>query len=175
MAILKATMRQQVAEAIARDNPTDRPLVTVHGITGPSPYLMSGLGLLGQLFIDYYFVTITEQAVVFHRASRASNRPKELAFVVGRAEAAALVSDGRRGTLWSSFRFRFPGREKPTRINVGRQWRAELDQFMPLILGGPMATPPPPAPGPYPPGHPGGQQMPHQAGPYPPGGHGYSR
>ncbi|MDT0320126.1 hypothetical protein [Streptomyces millisiae] len=169
MAILKATMRQQVAEAIARVNPADRPLVTVHGVTGPSPYLMSGLGLIGQLFIDYYFVTITERAVVFHRASRASNRPKELAFVVDRAEAARRVSDGQRGSLWSSFRFHLPGKEKPTRINVGRQWRAELDQFMPLLLGGPMTAPPPapPAAGPYPPGPypaapPGGQP-----GPYP--------
>jgi hypothetical protein len=133
MAIRKDTMRQQVAQAIAAVNPGDRPLVTMHGITGPSPYLMSLIGLIGQFFVKYYFITLTEQALVFHRADRFSNRPGELLLAVPRAQVPALVSNAARGSLWSYFHFQFPGEPKPTRINVGRQWRAELDQFMPLI------------------------------------------
>jgi hypothetical protein len=133
MAIRKDTMRQQVAQAIAEVNPSDRPIVTVQGITGPSPYLIGLLGLLGQLIVKYYFITITEQAVVFHKANRFSNRPRELALALPRAQVAPLVSNAERGTLWSYFHFQFPDQSKPTRINVGRQWRNELDQFMPII------------------------------------------
>jgi hypothetical protein len=134
MAIRKGTMQEQVALAIAQINPGDRPIVTIHGITGPNPILLSGLfGVISQFFVKYYFITITEQAVVFHAANRFSNQPKELVLAVPRPQAPTLVSNAKRGNLWSYFHFQFPGEEKPTRINVARQWRAELDQFMPVI------------------------------------------
>lgn len=82
MAIKKATIQQQVAEAIARINPADRPIVTIQAIAGPSVWLMSMLGLIGQMFLTYYFVTVTEQAVVLHKASRMSNRPQEIVFAI---------------------------------------------------------------------------------------------
>jgi len=135
MAIRKSTMQEQVAEAIAAIEPSDRPVVTFHTVTGPSPWLMSQLGLIGQLFVKYYFVTLTERVVVVHHASRMSNRPKELAFVIPLEQARGLVTQVDRGTLWSSLRFQFPGEEKPTRLNIGRYWRAELDQFVPALTG----------------------------------------
>jgi hypothetical protein len=138
MAIRKATMREQVAQAIAQTNPGDRPLVTLHSVTGSSPYLINSLGLVGQLFVKYYFITVTEQAVVFHAAGRVGQKPKDLVAAIPRAQAQGLVSDVRLNTVWSSFRFRFPDQEKPTRINVFRQWRAELEQLIPAITGVPM-------------------------------------
>ena len=48
MAIKKATIQQQVAAAIAQANPADRPIVTIQAIAGPSVWLMSMLGLIGQ-------------------------------------------------------------------------------------------------------------------------------
>ncbi|MEV4557461.1 hypothetical protein AB0K51_10745 [Kitasatospora sp. NPDC049285] len=136
MAILKSTMQEQVAAAIAAIEPNDRPVVTFHTITGPSPWLMNELGLIGQLFVKYYFVTLTERVVVVHRAARMSNRPKELVHVIPIEQARTLVSDVRRNTIWSSLRFQFPGEQKPTRLNIGRYWRNELDVFVPALTGG---------------------------------------
>jgi hypothetical protein len=93
---------------------------------------------VGQLFVKYYFITVTEQAVVFHAAGRVGQKPKDLVAAIPRAQAQGLVSDVRLNTVWSSFRFRFPDQEKPTRINVFRQWRAELEQLIPAITGVPM-------------------------------------
>ncbi|GGO97564.1 hypothetical protein [Wenjunlia tyrosinilytica] len=135
MAIRKSTMQEQVGQAIAEIAPGDRPIVTLHSITGPSPWLMNGLGVIGQLFVKYYFITVTEQAVVFHKASRVSNRPKELLFAIPRTQAQTLISDIKRNTLWSSFRFHIPGEEKPTRINIARYWRAEMDQLVEALTG----------------------------------------
>ncbi|MFI6445123.1 hypothetical protein [Kitasatospora sp. NPDC050543] len=135
MAIRKSTMQEQVAQAIAAIEPTDRPIVTFHTITGPSPWLMNALGLIGQLFVKYYFVTLTERVVVVHRASRMSNRPQELLYVVPLEQARVVVSDIKRNPLWSSLRFHFPNEEKPTRLNVARYWRSELDVFVPALTG----------------------------------------
>jgi hypothetical protein len=140
MAIRKSTMQEQVAQAIAEINPSDRPIVTIHTVTGPSPWLINSLGTLAQAFVKYYFVTVTEQAVVFHKESRLSSRPKELVAAIPRQEAAGLVSDVRRRTLWSSLRFQLPGQPKPTRLNVARYWRAELDQFVPAVTGVPISA-----------------------------------
>ena len=138
MAIRKSTMQEQVAAAIAQINPADRPIATIHTVTGPSPYFVNLFGVIAQAFVKYYFVTVTEQAVVFHKAGRMSARPKELVAAIPRAEAAALVSDVKRGALWSSLRFQLPGEPKPTRLNVARYWRAELDQWVPAVTGAPI-------------------------------------
>lgn len=135
MAIRKSTMQEQVAQAIAQINPGDQPVVTIHTMTGPSPWLTNSLGVLGQLLVKYYFVTVTQQAVVFHKAGRVSSRPKELAFTVPLAEAGGLISEVTRGAMWSSFRFQIPGEAQPTRLNVARYWRSEMDQFIGALTG----------------------------------------
>jgi hypothetical protein len=140
MAIRKSTMQEQVVQAIAQINPADRPIVTFHSVTGPSPWLVNSFGALSQLFVKYYFVTVTEQAVVFHKAGRMTARPKELVAAIPRQEATQLVSDVRRNTMWSSLRFQLPGQPKPTRLNVARYWRAELDQWVPAVTGQPIAA-----------------------------------
>jgi hypothetical protein len=139
MAIRKGKMQEQVAEAIAQINPGDKVIVTLHSITGPSPWLMNAIGTIGQLFIKYYFITVTEQAVVFHKASRVSNRPKDLVVAIPREQAQTLISDIRRNALWSSFRFQLPGEAKPTRINIARYWRPEMDQMVSVLTGAPVA------------------------------------
>ncbi|QGV80182.1 hypothetical protein [Streptomyces ficellus] len=135
MAIKKATIQQQVAQALAQVNPADRPVVTIQAIAGPSVWLMSMLGLIGQAFLTYYFITLTEQAVVVHKASRWSNRPQEVAFALPPAQVGAMISDVRRNTLWSSFRVLLPGQPKPTRMNVHRIWRGEMDHLLGLLTG----------------------------------------
>ena len=203
MAIVKSTIQQQVADAIAAIEPNDRPVATIQTITGPSPWLTNGvLGLIGQLMVKYYFVTLTHRVVVIHRTSRISNRPQEVLYVIPLDQARASLSDVRRNTLWSSLRFQLPNEPKPTRMNIHRVWRAEMDTFVNGLVGGgpgvpgqyPQAAPAqypgapvpgqyPQAPGaaPYPPQQPAGQypqapgQYPQAPGQYPqaPGGNPY--
>ncbi|MGW0394760.1 hypothetical protein ACWDYJ_28500 [Streptomyces sp. NPDC003042] len=135
MAIKKATIQQQVADALTQANPTDRPIVTIQAIAGPSVWLMSMFGLIGQAFLTYYFVTVTEQAVVLHKASRMSNRPQEIVFAIPPAEAVGTITEVKRNAIWSSFRMQLPGQEKPTRMNVHRTWRNEMDQLLGLLTG----------------------------------------
>ncbi|MGW4805149.1 hypothetical protein [Kitasatospora sp. NPDC004272] len=175
MAILKSTIQEQVAQAIASIEPNDRPVATIQTVTGPSPWLTNGvIGLIAQLFIKYYFVTLTHRVVVIHRTSRISNRPQEVLYVIPLDQARASLSDVRRNTLWSSLRFQLPNEPKPTRMNIHRVWRAEMDTFVNGLLGGGPGVPgqypqqgapgqyqaAPPVPGQYP-------QAP-AAAPYPP-------
>jgi hypothetical protein len=147
MADRKTARQQEVAQSIYQANPSDRVITTMHAIAGPSPWLMAVLAqggligaLIGQLFMDYYYVTLTDQAVVFHRASSITGRPKELQTAIPRLPAAHSLSDFRRNTVWSCFWFQFPDRQKPTRINVHRKYRAELDQFVWSLTGIPVPT-----------------------------------
>jgi hypothetical protein len=139
VALRKETMKKQVNEAIAKDTPSERPVVTIYAVAGPSPIL---LGLLAPLclitaiwalLVKHYFITITEESVLIRRVNKYAGRPRKLVLTVPRGEVAALVRDGERGSLWSYFHFQFPDKPEPTRFNVGRQWRSELDQFMPVI------------------------------------------
>ena len=156
MAIRKATIKEQVAQAIARANPGDRPHVTIATVTGPSPWLTSALGLVGQFLVKFYFVTVTDQAVVFHRYNRFTQQPQEVAYAIPRDQVQQLLGDVQRNPLWSSFRFLLPGEMQPTRVNVHRIWRDEMDQLIALIAGAPQGMPaqgaapygaPAPAPG----------------------------
>ncbi|WP_438293585.1 hypothetical protein [Streptomyces sp. HUAS TT7] len=139
MAVKKSTIQQQVAEAIAQANPQDRPIVMIQAVAGPSVWLMSMLGLIGQCFLSYYFITVTQQAMLLHRASRWNNRPQEIVTAIPPAEAMRMISDVRRNTLWSSFRCQLPGQPKPTRMNVHRLWRNEMDQLLGMLTGQPVA------------------------------------
>ncbi|MEU9301698.1 hypothetical protein [Streptomyces sp. NPDC048269] len=139
MAVKKATIQQQVAEAITQANPADRPHVTIQAVAGPSVWLMSMLGLIGQAFLTYYFVTVTDQAVVIHKASRMSNRPQEIAFAIPKEQTAGLVSEINRNAVWSHFHMQLPGQPKPTRMNVHRIWRTEMDQLLTTLTGQPVA------------------------------------
>lgn len=132
MAMRKATMKQQLTEAVAQANPGDRVLGTIVGVTGPSPYLIGLLGLCGQLIIKYYFITVTDQAVLFHRVNRYTGRPKEIVHAIPRAQFPG-VGDVQLNPLWSSFRTMMPGDLAPTRMNVNRQWKPELEQLLPLL------------------------------------------
>jgi hypothetical protein len=140
MAIRKSTMQEQVTQAIAQINPGDRPIATFHTVTGPSPWLTEQFGLIAQAFVKYYFFTVTEQAVVIHKAGRVSARPKELVVAIPRHEAGELVSNVKRKMLWSSLRFQLPGEQKPTRLNISRYWRPELDQWVETVTGVPATA-----------------------------------
>ncbi|MCM2579034.1 hypothetical protein [Streptomyces meridianus] len=142
MAIRKATIKEHVAQAIAQANPGDRPHVTIATVTGPSPWLTNAMGLVGQLLVKFYFVTVTDQAVVLHRYNRFTQRPQEVAYAIPRDQAPQLMGDVQRNPLWSSFRFLLPGEMQPTRMNVHRIWRDEMDQVIGMITGAPHGMAP---------------------------------
>ncbi|MEV6791824.1 hypothetical protein AB0M87_07450 [Streptomyces sp. NPDC051320] len=135
MAIRKSTIQEQLSAAIYSVNPGDRPLVSVQAIAGPNPMLVGLLGIIGQAFLTYYFITVTEQAVLIHQVNRMSNRPQEIAYALPPAQAMRSVSDINRGALWSSFRFQLPDQPMPVKMNVHRQWRAEMDQMLGMLNG----------------------------------------
>jgi hypothetical protein len=129
MAIRKETIKKQANELIATTlQPGDQIVSGVYAITGPSPWLMNELGLIGQLFIDYYYVAVTRQQVIFVRMNRLSNRPKQIVFAA--PAQSVRISDFKRKTLWSSFRYQTPNEAKPRRLNVHRIWRDELDALV---------------------------------------------
>ncbi|MEU5836581.1 hypothetical protein ABZ820_23315 [Streptomyces diacarni] len=136
MAFRKATMKKQVAEVIAQQAPGDQPLVSVWAVAGPTPWLSVGfLGLIGQFLIKYYFITVTEQALLFHRMSRFSQRPKEIVHAIPREQAHTLFGEIQLNPLWSFYHMALPGEAKQVRINVHRMWRNELEQLLAIVNG----------------------------------------
>ena len=75
-----------------------------------------------------YFVTLTNTSVVINAANRFTNRPGDV--VVSFPRDAVPVSRVKRATVWSSMYLQFPGQAKPTRLNIHRYWRKELDQLI---------------------------------------------
>jgi hypothetical protein len=105
----------------------------VHGETGPSPWLnalfdeIPAVGLIMALTRQQYFFTLTNTSVVVNSANRFTNRPGEIVAVFARA--AFPVSRYNRAAMWSKFYLQLPRSSKPSRINVHRYWRTELDQL----------------------------------------------
>jgi hypothetical protein len=129
MAVRKETIKKQANEMAAQAvQPGDEIISGVYAITGPSPWLMNQIGVLGQFFVDYYYVAVTRQQVIFVKMNRVSNRPKEIAFTA--PLQSVQISDYRRNTMWSSFRYNVPTAPKPLRLNVHRIWRQELDALV---------------------------------------------
>jgi hypothetical protein len=85
------------------------------------------VGLVVQLSRKFYFFTLTNTSVIVNSANRFTNRPGAVVAVFPRD--AFPVSNFNRAAVWSKFYLQFPGGGKPTRLNVHRYWRAELDQL----------------------------------------------
>jgi hypothetical protein len=135
MAIRRAKQKQQVIEKLSAQAPAGETFIaTVHCETGPSPWLnavfdeVPVLGLVVALTRKFYFVTVTNTSIVINNANRFTNRPGEIVAVFPRQ--AVPLSRMKRATVWSSFYLQFPGEQKPTRLNVHRYSRVELDQLI---------------------------------------------
>lgn len=129
MAVRKETIKKQANEMVVQAlQPGEQIVSGVYAITGPSPWLMNQLGLLGQFFVDYYYIAVTQQQIIFVKMNRVSNRPKEIAFTA--PLQSVQISDYRRNAMWSSFRYNVPTAAKPLRLNVHRIWRQELDALV---------------------------------------------
>lgn len=134
MAIRKAAQKAQVVERLSSVAPPGEVFVScVHAVTGPSPWLNSIfeqvplLGVAVALSRKYYFFTLTNSSVVVNSANRFSNRPGDIVAVFPRDQLP--VTRYKRANLWSRFYLQFPESGKPTRLNVHRFWRVDLDQL----------------------------------------------
>jgi hypothetical protein len=134
MAIRRATQKAQVIAKLSASAPAGETFIAcVHGETGPSPWLnalfdqVPFLGLIVALTRRFYFFTLTNTSVVVNSANRFTNRPGEIVAAFPRSEFPA--TQYQRGAVWSKFYVALPGSAKPSRINVHRFWRAELDQL----------------------------------------------
>ncbi|MFJ8622051.1 hypothetical protein ACIRD3_04320 [Kitasatospora sp. NPDC093550] len=134
MAIRRAKQKAQVIEKLSQVAPPgDTFIACVHVETGPSPWLNAVfdevplLGLIVALTRQFYFLTLTNSSIVVNAASRWTNRPGEVVAVFPRH--AFPVSRVKRASVWSSMYVQLPHSTKPTRLNIHRYWRAELDQL----------------------------------------------
>lgn len=134
MAIRRATQKRQVIEKLSSSAPAGEQFIAcVHAETGPSPWLGALLdeipfvGLIVALSRRFYFFTLTNTSVVVNVANRFTNRPGAVYAVFPRDSFP--VSKYNRAAVWSKFYVQFPNHGKPTRLNVHRFWRAELDQL----------------------------------------------
>jgi hypothetical protein len=134
MAIRRAKQKQQVMEKLAAQAPAGEQFIAcVHTETGPSPWLGALLdevpivGLVVALSRKFYFFTLTNTSVVVNSANRFSNRPGDVVAVFPRNNFP--VSNFNRAAVWSKFYIQFPNQAKPTRLNIHRYWRTELDQL----------------------------------------------
>ena len=132
MAIRRARQKAQVIEKLSANAPAGETFIAcVHGETGPSPWLnavfdqIPFLDLIVALTRSFYFFTLTNTSVVVNSANRFTNRPGEIVAVFART--GLPVSAYNRGAIWSKFYVQLPGSGRPTRINVHRYWRNELE------------------------------------------------
>jgi hypothetical protein len=127
VAVRKETIKAQVREWLSSAlEPGEREVASVNTIAGPSPWLATGLlGLIGQAFIRYYYVVVTDRRILFVNMSRVSGRPKDIAIADPRS--AVSVVEYRPASLWSVLKLN-RGEDKPLKLHVHRIWREELDQ-----------------------------------------------
>jgi hypothetical protein len=135
MAIRRAKQKAQVIEKLSQQAPPGEQFIAcVHCETGPSPWLnglfdqVPFLGLVVALTRRFYFLTLTNSSVVVNSASRWTNRPGDV--VAAWPRSAFPITRIKRGTVWSVLYVRFREDGKPTRLNVHRYWRGELDQLL---------------------------------------------
>jgi hypothetical protein len=147
MAIRRAKQKQQVIEKLSAVAPAGETfLACVHAETGPSPWLnalfdeVPFLGLIVALTRRFYFLTLTNTSIVVNSANRFTNRPGGV--VAAYQRFAVPVTRIKRAGVWSSLYLQLPGERKPTRLNVHRYWRSELDQLIAAL----PETAPTPAP-----------------------------
>jgi hypothetical protein len=134
VAIRRAKQKAQVVAKLAASAPPGETFIAcVHGETGPSPWLnalfdeVPFLGLVIAMTRRFYFFTLTNTSIVVNSANRFTNRPGDIVAAFPRAQFPATRYT--RGTMWSKFYVQLPASSKPSRINVNRYWRAELDQL----------------------------------------------
>jgi len=151
MAFRRSTQKAQVIAQLQQIAPPgEQFLACVHCETGPSPWLgilfdeIPFLGFIVQMMRRFYFITVTSSHVVMNSASRYTNRPGPVIYSFPRDQFPLVTA--KRASMWSSLYVQLPNQPKPTRLNVARYWRVELDQMM-ASLPAPAQMPIPTQPG----------------------------
>src|SRR5260370_15361090 len=134
MAIRRAKQKAQVIAKLSEQAPAGEQFIAcVHTETGPSPWLnaifdeIPFVGLIVAFSRKFYFFTLTNTSVIVNSANRVTNRPGAVVAVFPRH--AFPVTGYNRAAVWSKFYVEFPNSSKPTRLNLHRYSRGELDQL----------------------------------------------
>jgi len=96
------------------------------------------LSAYARLFQRWYYLALTDRRLIFCAISFWTGRPVAVKIVVPREQLR--VVDYQPGTMWTSFRLSFPGREKPMRVRAPRAYRSEVEQIL-GALGAPGRMP----------------------------------
>src|SRR6266487_850420 len=127
MALRKEPQKRKFNEAIA---PILEPGEGIEAgcavLTGPSPWLGAGVGLLilYGLGTRPYYVAVTDRRVIFMRPGLWSARQIRLGHADPRS--AVSISDVRRGRIWNRFQYRRPD-GTTVRVNIHRIWAPEME------------------------------------------------
>ena len=135
MAVRKSKIQEQVQQKFAEVAPPgEQVTVFFEAMTGPSPWLVALLreiplvGLIIALTRSVYFVALTNTSVVIVGANKFTNRPTNL--VAAEPFSEAKFSNLNVAAVWSKVYYQLPGQAKPSRLNVHRKWRNELDALV---------------------------------------------
>jgi hypothetical protein len=166
MAVRRAKIKEQM-EGTVRPYLEPGEQIVAEGMTlkGPNPWLVSGLlGLIGWMFMAYYYLVVTDRRVLYVRASTWTQRPKAVEAAEPRG-SVAITSDEPKA-VWSRMQLRrADGTE--WKLWYHRIWREDVAGVVRALQG--QAVDQQPAQTAYPqqgfvqPGYP--QQQPGQAPP----------
>jgi hypothetical protein len=159
---------ERAAPIIAAAVPAEQVLVGARAESGLSTWWML-LSTYLAFLRHYWYLALTDHHVVLCRVSRWSGRPKDVESATPRGQVQ--VADYQQGTLFSTFRYSYPGRDKPLRMRVHRIYRQEIESMLGQLGAFGLGPGQPPGMNPYgPPPGPQGQYAPPpgQFGP-PPG------
>ncbi|HEX4060262.1 MAG TPA: hypothetical protein VHY58_04490 [Streptosporangiaceae bacterium] len=121
------TAERAVPLVVAAIGPSERILVGARVESGPSMWwaLLSDWVVF---FRKYYYMVLTEHHVVLVRNSKLSGRPKQVEATTPRDQVS--IADFKPGTVFSRFKYSYPGRAKPLRMRVHRIYRQEIDSIL---------------------------------------------
>lgn len=128
MAMRKETIKRQFAEAAQPLlQPGEEVRAGAFGVTGPSPWLIGLIGVLGMFLagMRYGYLFVTDRRIIFMKASFWSQRPAELGWVDPRA-SVQITDVNASGRVWCHFGYVRP-EGKRLRLNFARIWRDEFD------------------------------------------------
>jgi hypothetical protein len=118
---------ERAGPIIAAALPAEQVLVGARAESGVSGWWML-LSTYVVFLRHYWYIALTDHHVVLVRVSRWSGRPRDVQAVTPRGEVQ--VTNYQPGTLFSTFRYVYPGRNKPLRMRVHRIYRQEIESML---------------------------------------------
>ena len=139
---------ERAAPIIAAAIPAEQVLVGTRAESGMNSWWML-LSTYLAFLRRYWYLALTDHHVVLCRVSRWSGRPTDVESVTPRGQVQ--VTNYQQGPLFSTFRYGYPGQDKPLRMRVHRIYRQEIESMLGQlgVFGLAAGQPGPPSGQPY--------------------------